>query len=150
MVGLEQRLLHLDLLLGVERHGGEDASLVDRRGRVGHAPIVRARRSEHEAVNAEPLGVADRLGRRFRGRSHLEPLTPGRAGSGQLSCTSYTVPGARCAFETVGPDHFVFGTDSPPLFVLKREGVDLIRKMGLSPDDENKVYYANAKKLLKL
>ena len=45
-----------------------------------------------------------------------------------LESTSYTVPGARCAFETVGADHFVFGTDSPPLFVLKSEGVDLIKK----------------------
>jgi aminocarboxymuconate-semialdehyde decarboxylase len=67
-----------------------------------------------------------------------------------LESTSYTVPGARCAFETVGADHFVFGTDSPPLFVLKKEGVDLIRKMGLSPEDENKVYYENTRKLLKL
>jgi aminocarboxymuconate-semialdehyde decarboxylase len=67
-----------------------------------------------------------------------------------LESTSYHVPGARCAFETVGADHFVFGTDSPPLFVLKKEGVELIKQMKLSPVDENKVYYENAKKLLKL
>ena len=67
-----------------------------------------------------------------------------------LESTSYTVPGARCAFESVGADHFVFGTDAPPLFVLKKEGVDLIRQMGLSAEDTNKVYYENARKLLKL
>ncbi len=67
-----------------------------------------------------------------------------------LESTCYHPPAARCAFETVGADHFIFGTDSPPLFVLKKEGVDLIKKMGLSPADENKVYYENAKKLLKL
>jgi len=67
-----------------------------------------------------------------------------------LESTCYTVPGARCAFETVGADRFVFGTDSPPLFVLKKEGVELIEKMGLSPEDKNKVYYENARKLLKL
>ena len=50
----------------------------------------------------------------------------------------------------MGADHFVFGTDSPPLFVLKKEGVELIKQMKLSPVDENKVYYENAKKLLKL
>ncbi len=44
----------------------------------------------------------------------------------------------------------MFGTDSPPLFVLKKEGVELIEKMGLSAEDKNKVYYENAKKLLKL
>jgi predicted TIM-barrel fold metal-dependent hydrolase len=67
-----------------------------------------------------------------------------------LESTSYTVPGARCAFETVGADHFIFGTDSPPLFVLKKEGVELIEKMGLSAEDKNKVYYENARRLLKL
>lgn len=67
-----------------------------------------------------------------------------------LESTSYWVPGARCAFDSVGADHFIFGTDSPPLFVLKREGVDLINQMGLSPEDKNKVYYENARLLLKL
>jgi predicted TIM-barrel fold metal-dependent hydrolase len=50
----------------------------------------------------------------------------------------------------VGADHFIFGTDSPPLFVLKKEGVDLINQMGLSPEDKHKVYYENARLLLKL
>jgi aminocarboxymuconate-semialdehyde decarboxylase len=67
-----------------------------------------------------------------------------------LESTSYWVPGARCAFDSVGADHFIFGTDSPPLFVLKKEGVDLINQMGLSPEDKNKVYYENARRLLKL
>ncbi len=67
-----------------------------------------------------------------------------------LESTSYHPPGARCAFDTVGADHFIFGTDSPPLFVLKKEGVDLINKIGLTPEEKDKVYYQNAKKLLKL
>ncbi len=67
-----------------------------------------------------------------------------------LESTCYHPPAARCAFETVGANRFIFGTDSPPLFVLKKEGVDLINKMGLSPADKNKVYCENAKKLLKL
>ena len=67
-----------------------------------------------------------------------------------LESTCYHPPGARCAIDTVGIDHFLFGTDSPPLFVLKREGVDLINKLGLTPEEKNKVYYENAKKLLKL
>jgi predicted TIM-barrel fold metal-dependent hydrolase len=67
-----------------------------------------------------------------------------------LESTSYHAPGARCAIDTVGIDHFLFGTDSPPLFVLKREGVDLINKLGLTPEEKNKVYYENAKRLLKL
>jgi aminocarboxymuconate-semialdehyde decarboxylase len=67
-----------------------------------------------------------------------------------LESTCYHPPAARCAIDTVGVDHFVFGTDSPPLFVLKKEGVDLINKLGLSPEEKNKIYYENAKKLLKL
>ena len=67
-----------------------------------------------------------------------------------LESTCYHPPGARCAIDTVKVDHFVFGTDSPPLFVLKKEGVDLINKLGLSAEDKNKIYYENAKKLLRL
>jgi aminocarboxymuconate-semialdehyde decarboxylase len=67
-----------------------------------------------------------------------------------LESTCYHPPAARCALETVGADHFIFGTDSPPLMVLKKEGVELIKKLGLSPADERRVYYDNAKKLLKI
>jgi predicted TIM-barrel fold metal-dependent hydrolase len=67
-----------------------------------------------------------------------------------LESTCYWVPGARCALESVGADHFIFGTDAPPLKSLKVEGVQLIKKLGLSPADERKVYYENAKKLLKI
>src|SRR3954470_20706089 len=51
-----------------------------------------------------------------------------------LESTSYWVPGARCALESVGADHFIFGTDAPPLKSLKAEGVELIKKLGLSPE----------------
>src|ERR1700730_2709164 len=67
-----------------------------------------------------------------------------------LESTCYHPPAARCAIDTVGIDHFIFGTDSPPLFVLKREGVDLINKIGLTEAEKNKVYYENARRLLKL
>jgi aminocarboxymuconate-semialdehyde decarboxylase len=67
-----------------------------------------------------------------------------------LESTCYHPPAARCAVDTVGVDHFIFGTDSPPLFVLKREGVDLINRIGLTEAEKDKVYYQNAKRLLKL
>jgi predicted TIM-barrel fold metal-dependent hydrolase len=34
--------------------------------------------------------------------------------------------------------------------VLKEEGVDLINRIGLSDEEKDKVYYRNAKQLLKL
>jgi aminocarboxymuconate-semialdehyde decarboxylase len=67
-----------------------------------------------------------------------------------LESTCYHAPAARCALETVGADHFVFGTDAPPLTPLKREGVDLIKQLGLGAADLAKVYGGNAKALLKI
>jgi aminocarboxymuconate-semialdehyde decarboxylase len=67
-----------------------------------------------------------------------------------LESTCYHPPAARCAFETVGADHFIFGTDAPPLKVLKKQGVEVIKKIGLQPADEAKVYAGNAKRLLKI
>ena len=67
-----------------------------------------------------------------------------------LESTCYHVPAARCALETVGPDHFIFGTDAPPLCVLKRAGVAVIRDLKLPPADEQKVFSGNAARLLKL
>jgi predicted TIM-barrel fold metal-dependent hydrolase len=67
-----------------------------------------------------------------------------------LESTCYHPPAARCACETVGADHFLFGTDAPPLKPLKKQGVEVIRQIGLSPADQNKVYCENAKRLFKI
>jgi aminocarboxymuconate-semialdehyde decarboxylase len=67
-----------------------------------------------------------------------------------LESTCYHVPAARCAMETVGVDHFVFGTDAPPLKPLKKAGVEMIRSLKLAPADEAKVFCDNARKLLKI
>jgi aminocarboxymuconate-semialdehyde decarboxylase len=67
-----------------------------------------------------------------------------------LESTCYHWPAARCAVETVGADRFLFGTDAPPLTSMKKKGVDMIKQLGLSPEDERKVYGENAVALLKL
>jgi aminocarboxymuconate-semialdehyde decarboxylase len=67
-----------------------------------------------------------------------------------LESTCYHAPAARCAVETVGAGRFLFGTDAPPLTALKKQGVELIKQLGLSPADERAVYGGNAQKLLKL
>jgi aminocarboxymuconate-semialdehyde decarboxylase len=67
-----------------------------------------------------------------------------------LESTCYAVPAARCAMETVGVDHFIFGTDAPPLKPLKKQGVEVIKALKLPPADEEKVFSGNAKKLLKI
>jgi predicted TIM-barrel fold metal-dependent hydrolase len=67
-----------------------------------------------------------------------------------LDCVSYHAPAARCAIETVGADHMIFGTDAPPLDVLKERGIALIEDMDLSQEDKDKIFFGNAKKLLKM
>jgi aminocarboxymuconate-semialdehyde decarboxylase len=67
-----------------------------------------------------------------------------------LESTCYHAPAARCALDTVGADHFVFGTDAPPLKPLKKAGVEMIRSLKLAPADEAKVFCDNARKLLKI
>src|SRR5262249_9715944 len=67
-----------------------------------------------------------------------------------LESTFYGPPATRCAFETVGADHFTFGTDAPPLKPLKKAGVEIIKSLKLAPEDEAKVFADNAKRLLKI
>jgi predicted TIM-barrel fold metal-dependent hydrolase len=46
-----------------------------------------------------------------------------------------------------GGDHFIFGTDAPP---LKKAAVDIIKSLKLHPADEAKVFSQNARRLLKI
>jgi predicted TIM-barrel fold metal-dependent hydrolase len=64
-----------------------------------------------------------------------------------IESTCYWAPRARCALESVGADHFIFGTDAPP---LKKAGVDIIKSLKLHPADEAKVFSQNARRLLKI
>ncbi len=62
----------------------------------------------------------------------------------------YHLPAARCAFETLGPDHVLFGTDAPPLTSLKGDGLQVVRDLNMPAADEKKVLGDNARKLLKI
>jgi aminocarboxymuconate-semialdehyde decarboxylase len=67
-----------------------------------------------------------------------------------LDTVCYHLPAARCIVETVGADRVIFGTDAPPLTTIKGRGIQIVRDLKLSPEDEEKVFSGNAKKLLKL
>jgi aminocarboxymuconate-semialdehyde decarboxylase len=67
-----------------------------------------------------------------------------------LDSVCYHLPAAKCALETMGADHFLFGTDAPPLTPLKRQGLELVQELPLSDGDREKVLSGNARKLLKL
>ena len=62
----------------------------------------------------------------------------------------YAAPAAECCLKTVGEDHFLFGTDSPPMVPLKKKGFEMMNKIGMTPAQYTKVMGENAARLLKL
>jgi aminocarboxymuconate-semialdehyde decarboxylase len=64
--------------------------------------------------------------------------------------TSYTPLAAAMCLRTVGADHFLFGTDAPPMIPLKREGLEMMDKIGMTPPEREMVMGGNAARLLKL
>ena len=62
----------------------------------------------------------------------------------------YAAPAAECCLKTIGEDHFLFGTDSPPMVPLKKKGFDMMSQIGMTPAQYAKVMGGNAARLLKL
>ena len=63
---------------------------------------------------------------------------------------SYTPLAAQMCLKTVGAEHFLFGTDAPPLTPLKREGLEMMDRIGMTREEREKVMGGNAARLLKL
>jgi uncharacterized protein len=65
-----------------------------------------------------------------------------------------SAPALRCGLEFFGPDHVVFASDCPfdpeggPMFI--REGIRSVEDLDLPDAIKEKIYYANAARLLKL
>jgi predicted TIM-barrel fold metal-dependent hydrolase len=62
----------------------------------------------------------------------------------------YAAPAAECCLKTVGEDHFLFGTDSPPMVPLKKKGFDMMSQIGMTKSQYDKVMGGNVARLLKL
>jgi predicted TIM-barrel fold metal-dependent hydrolase len=56
----------------------------------------------------------------------------------------------RDAIEVFGIDHIVFGTHYGPVPISPREHIDMVLALGLSSEDEDKILWRNADRLLKL
>jgi predicted TIM-barrel fold metal-dependent hydrolase len=67
-----------------------------------------------------------------------------------LDSACYAPPAAECCLKTVGEDHFLFGTDSPPMVPLKKQGFEMMNQIGMTPAQYAKVMGGNAARLLKL
>lgn len=67
-----------------------------------------------------------------------------------LDTVTYHAPAARLVIDTVGIDHTIYGSDAPPLTSLKPRAIELVKSLNLPKADEEKVFWRNAARLLKL
>jgi len=60
----------------------------------------------------------------------------------------YHPPAVQCAIDTIGIDHVVFGSDSPPVPLPLARALDTVKQLKISEDDKQKIFGRNAAKLL--
>jgi aminocarboxymuconate-semialdehyde decarboxylase len=63
---------------------------------------------------------------------------------------SYAPLAAEMCFKSVGADHFLLGTDSPPMIPLKMQGLQIMGQIRMSESERTKVMGLNAARLLKV
>ena len=62
----------------------------------------------------------------------------------------YSVPAMMANLDTLGADHILFGTDSPPLASPLQGQIDLVRNLPIPEEDKAKILGGNARRLFKL
>lgn len=67
-----------------------------------------------------------------------------------LDTVTYNEPAVKMVLEWVGADHVLYGSDAPPLTSLKPRAIKLIQDLDIPAADKEKIFWSNARKLLKL
>jgi aminocarboxymuconate-semialdehyde decarboxylase len=67
-----------------------------------------------------------------------------------LDTVTYNLPAMKMVLEWMGPDRVIYGSDAPPLTSLKKSAIELVANLPISETAKDKIFYRNAKKLLKL
>jgi aminocarboxymuconate-semialdehyde decarboxylase len=63
---------------------------------------------------------------------------------------SFHIPAMKCALEFMGPDHLVIGTDYAHPIGGPEKVAQFVKELGLSQEDNEKIFYKNAMKLFKI
>jgi aminocarboxymuconate-semialdehyde decarboxylase len=67
-----------------------------------------------------------------------------------MDTVCYNTPAAKMVLEWIGPDHVLYGSDAPPLTSLKPRAIKLVQDLDIPPADKEKIFWSNARRLLKL
>jgi aminocarboxymuconate-semialdehyde decarboxylase len=67
-----------------------------------------------------------------------------------IDTVTYNAPALKMVLDWVGVDRAIYGSDAPPLTSLKKSAIALIENLPISRDDKDKIFYRNARQLLKL
>ena len=67
-----------------------------------------------------------------------------------MDTVCYNPPAAKMVLEWLGPDHVLYGSDAPPLTSLKPRAIKLVQDLDIPAADKEKIFWSNARRLLKL
>jgi aminocarboxymuconate-semialdehyde decarboxylase len=67
-----------------------------------------------------------------------------------MDTVCYNTPAVKMVLEWLGPDHVLYGSDAPPLTSLKPRAIKLIQDLQIPAADKEKLFWSNARRLLKL